>query len=373
MLVPDSLDYLPMNQPAAVTARSILRIGPFTDDSACAIELQAAILDHAKKLKAAAEEEPLESSDGHAGQEQQDRATTANDVYLSNKYFTAIISLQDLQHRAPASAPSTDRGTEDGVILVFDEYLSNLETAAAASPALSSFNAVASLFETILQDEDRPTSPGDMLRLCVGVSLESTSTTASTASEAEYSRRVLWCLDHGFEYVMAEISPDAVQRGHDTRDKEGFARIMEAIHGTIWSSAVMNNNKNYRSMAQLVEATTSSTTSTRKPTTAEHTKKGASIPASMELTAHANGGPDVAPVPQDPPDAADTFDETIQQAKRIREVSQTTDLSDDARRKRAGDAAKLVLTMMNEMGIDDDDDDNEEVDSQQDGECESED
>jgi hypothetical protein len=362
-----------MNRPAAVTARSILRIGPFTDDSACAIELQAAILDHAKKVKAAAEEEPLESSDEQQDQEQQDRASTANDVYLSNKYFTAIISLQDLQDRAPAPAPSTGRGTEDGVILVFDEYLSNLETTAAASPALSSFNAVASLFEAILQDEDHPTSPGDMLRLCVGVSLEPTSTSTFTSSEAEYSRRVLWCLDHGFEYVMAEISPDAVQRGHDTRDKEGFARIMEAIHGTIWSSAVMNNNKNHRNMAQLVEATTSST-STLKPTM-EQTTKGASIPASLELTAHAaNGGPDGAPVPQDPPDAADTaFDEAIQQARRIREVSQTTDLSDEARRKRAGDAAKLVLTMMNEMGIDDDDDDNEEVDSQQDGECESED
>jgi hypothetical protein len=342
-----------MDQPTAGTARSILRIGPFTDDSDCAFRLQEAILDHTKATQPISENGRPSSPPAKESVEN----ATLNELYLSNKYFTAIISLQDLQARANIS-----NRTEDGVILVFDEYLSNLQT--AASPARSTFNAVTSHFEALLQQDDPTTTPGDMLRLCVGVILEPLHSQWSENKEyeAEYSRRVLWCLDHGFEYVLAEISPDAVQRGHDERDKEGFARIVEAIHGTIWSSAVTKNRKKAAAGAAIAALSTSTTTPLS--TMDHHTAKNIRATApSAELAANDNGVAATLPPPQgDPPDA-DAFDEALQEARRIREVSQVTDLSDEARRKRASDAAKLVLSMMNEMGMDDDDEEEEQEDA----------
>jgi len=51
--------------------------------------------------------------------------------------------------------------------------------------------------------------------------------------------RVTSCGAWIVEYVEADLSEKGISSGHDARDKEGFARIVEAISGTVWSSAVM--------------------------------------------------------------------------------------------------------------------------------------
>ena len=58
--------------------------------------------------------------------------------------------------------------------------------------------------------------------------------------------------------------------------------------------------------------------------------------------------------------AFDNLESALRQASSIREMSRTANLSDEDRRKRAGDAANLLLTLMQQVGMDDDDDSDEE-------------
>ena len=77
---------------------------------------------------------------------------------------------------------------------------------------------------------------GDLLRLCLGISNNNNSQQLLTgkAYEAEYSRRILWCLDHGYEYIEGvRLDGDAIFQGHNTRDKDGFARVVEANFGSV--------------------------------------------------------------------------------------------------------------------------------------------
>ena len=80
-----------------------------------------------------------------------------------------------------------------------------------------------------------------LLRLCVGVSLGpyAPHELRGHHHEQEYTKRVLWCLDRGYEYIEVDLSPT----GHEDRDKESFPRAIEAMQGTVWSSAVMRKTK----------------------------------------------------------------------------------------------------------------------------------
>jgi len=55
------------------------------------------------------------------------------------------------------------------------------------------------------------------------------------------------------------------------------------------------------------------------------------------------------------------LDGAIKQVKNIREMSQTGSMSDDERRKRAGDAAMLLMDIMGQLDCDDDDEDDSSV------------
>jgi hypothetical protein len=50
-------------------------------------------------------------------------------------------------------------------------------------------------------------------------------------------------LDHGYEYVEADLTEYGRSLGHSNREKEGFARIVEAVGNTVWSTAKMHPRK----------------------------------------------------------------------------------------------------------------------------------
>ncbi len=54
---------------------------------------------------------------------------------------------------------------------------------------------------------------------------------------------MLWCLDHGYEYVEADLTEYGQSIGHEDREKEGLARIVEAVGNTVWSTAKMRPRK----------------------------------------------------------------------------------------------------------------------------------
>lgn len=46
--------------------------------------------------------------------------------------------------------------------------------------------------------------------------------------------RVMWTLDHSFEYIEIDMSSPA--KGYAEREKDGLPRLMEALHTNMWST-----------------------------------------------------------------------------------------------------------------------------------------
>jgi hypothetical protein len=263
--------------------------------------------------------------------------------------------------------------------------------------------------DTVHRHAETVNNCGDLLRLCVGVSLGEYTAEELRGKdhEKEYSRRILWCLDNGYEYIEADLSKDGQMKGHDERDKDGFARIVEAIEGTVWSSAVMSKSKTqelkntyvddknavekvtppvgeeeeeenpyqppdpsllFKSQNDVQDQTISTASSEDVPAAAAAALKEESEAASMLLNPTEVGPSEMAQLRQDL-EAEKIFDKmesVLKEASQIREASKSGALSDDERRERAGDAALALVNLMSQFGLEDDDDGSEGDDSDDD-------
>ncbi|KAI2507297.1 Alpha and gamma adaptin binding protein p34 [Fragilaria crotonensis] len=286
-------------------------------------------------------------------------------VRLQNKYFSASILVSELLQDV-----SMDYIKEDGVVLVFDALKCNPDLDNSIS-----FDAL----ESLHNHADSVIACGDLLRLCVGVSLGQYAPHELRGKdhEHEYSKRILWCLDRGYEYVEVDLSQTGQLTGHDDRDKEGFARVIEAIQGTVWSSAVM---KPREPVIESQQSSATTTTTAATTTTMEPTENP--TPVEKEVNGYEPPDPEAIgaflkvpePIDEDYLDEAKTPEESMtraaheedakafqeleglmKEATRIRDMSRNGDLSDDVRRQRAAEAATLMLGLMEKMGIDDTD------------------
>jgi hypothetical protein len=333
------------------------------------------------------------------------RDDAASSLRVSNRYFDASIGLHDLWE--PLQDPGTHR--EDGVLLVVAAPRHGGESQqveGSASPP-SGLDALAALHGTA----EAQGKAGDLLRLCVVVTRTAREhQEARTIDEDEYSRRILWCLDRGYEYVEVDLSEDGVARGHDERDKEGFARVVEAIQTTVWSSAVMRPRRvqeladSYEQAKQEVadeqaprraseeaaaplpssappppphEDPEPATVVAPAPTVApesdaereERARQALLLQAAEEGQGTDGGGEPDGDDPQRPFEAAlggsaaeqqqqqhqqdryfDQLEGALREAARIREMSRSGALSDEDRKKRAGDAAVLLMDLMGRLG-----------------------
>lgn len=317
---------------------SILRIGPKASSDVSSVDLlRKAILEH----YVADQEEGLLS--------------------IANRYFSATVAVAEVG----APPPSVAAAKEDGLILVFDN------TSAVSACA---FDTVQDLHQ---QHADKA---GDLLRLCVGVSLSAPTTDHGENQKAhddEYARRILWCLDRGYEYLPVDLSDNGRSIGHDDRDKEGFARLIEAISSTVWSSSVMAKKQQQELQSAYAED---------KPRVDEEPNEYEPPPPlpnpvlgdeeDQERTEQARraileqSGIDAEKETKldensDPREDAhtervfDQFESALREATRIRDLSRAGDLSDEDRRQRASDAAMLLMDLMGQMGLDEDDSEEE--------------
>jgi hypothetical protein len=306
---------------------------------------------------------------------------------VSNRYFVASVGLYGLHD--PLQDANTHR--EDGVLLVLPHPQSG-DISTSSSSALDTLAALHG-------DAEAQGKAGDLLRLCVVVvrtipaQVQERKEAAdriddSKANEEdEYSRRILWCLDRGYEYVEVDLSEDGVLRGHDDRDKEGFARVVEAIQTTVWSSAVMRLKQrqelsaNYEQVKQKVipaehppplrepepaTATTPDPVATPPESDSEQEERARQallLQAIEEREGLEGGGGE--PANGNHPDNEATlvhsemrqqeqyyeqFEGALQEAARIREMSRSGALSDEDRKRRAGDAALLLMDLMGKLG-----------------------
>ena len=337
---------------------SVLRMGP-SDDNVSAKLLRNALVAYFEKLST--------ETRGKGAIHNKSDST----IEVSNKYFTANIAVEDI------GGPVLPKSKEDSVILVFDALQSNPDRPSVGGGA--SFESLSAAHDTAEEKE----TCGDLLRLCVGVSLTSLSPEELRGKdhEKEYSRRILWCLDRGYEYVEADLSQEGQKKGHEDRDKEGFARIIEAIQGTVWSSAVMSKSKT-RELKQSYEEETSVLGKQAEEKEGENayeppdpskfgplSTKDDSLEEKI-LNYDSNAETGLLPNPDKVgPEAMaqlrkdleteqvfDQMESVLKEASRIREASKSGTLTDEERRERAGDAALALVNLMSQFGIEEDDD-----------------
>lgn len=266
---------------------------------------------------------------------------------IRNKYFTALVCIQlsvsscdnmDTTTNIDKVDDNSSISIEDGIILIFP----------LVQP--SSFDSLQSAHdEAALKNQC-----GETLRLCVGVCYNSTPT---TTTEEEYSRRVLWCLDNGYEYIEADISSDGIWKGHEEREKENFARVIEAMEGTIWSSAIKHPkpSRNVTNSSQVNTATTSCPTNTTDKDQETELKQAKPTTKAEKLQPLEQQ----QLLPKEEEEIFDNLESVLQEAKKIRENSKEGVLSDDERRQKASDTAFKLMNLLNIMEDDSDDGDDD--------------
>jgi hypothetical protein len=366
--------------------RSILRIGPITGTDDCgATFLRDAILRHFR----------VDDCSGGANDNDQSASLT-----ISNRYFTAHVALWGLDETISYDnlSSSDDNGSsitttveEDGILLVFDDRSSH------------SFDSLGHIHDTFVV----PSAIGDLLRMCIGTHASTDNVGSSTASiidKDEYSRRVLWCLDRGYEYVSVDLSTHGMTTGFDVRDKDGYARVIEAIETCMWSCRIMK-----RSPSREVQSISSSSVQqqcaakggngdsvagmtnkiagtglariddTTIPPMTDDERESAAIASLMNGTVNDDGNGDYIPPSlnedgesmrrqqQQQREEEISFhqlEKVLTEAKSIREASRNNaNMSDEERRARAGDAAMKLMGLLDRLGSDDDDDEEEDCDS----------
>jgi Alpha and gamma adaptin binding protein p34 len=449
---------------------SVVRIGPIENNPSAEI-LRNALVSHFRGIHRNDDEPPPHPRHGKAAaaaaaadgddcktinndihhDEEVEGATTRdnnhdNSIVVRNKYFSAHLVLDDIAEGSGRGGSSgAENGTpvgpketrpdyscckDDGVILAFDAVHSNPDrsshVAAAAAAAADGGGGVAATsttttataavtFDALHAVHERVeagdgASFGDLLRLCVAVSIGSVTPreVRGTDHEREYSRRILWCLDRGYEYVEADLSTEGQLRGTDVRDKDGFARIVEAIEGTMWSSAVMAKTKTKELKARYENDRSSilqSTSDREKEATVDSDGPARTGDVNQEENLYQPPDPSmlIDGMVQDDTDAAASdaavadafhvsgdgvevdddivrlrgdleaetaFDEMemmLKEASRIREASKNGTMSDEERRERAGEAALKLVNLMSHLGLDEGDDETSDDGSASDG------
>ena len=339
-----------------ISTTSVLRIGPVENNASAAL-LKTALQSHFKTV------------------EDDDDGAPNTTLTVSNRYFHAKVLLEDLssQHTQTTNPDTTK---EDGIILVFDAMHSNPNVIGSSISPSSCFDALTMVHDKAEQDGEC----GDLLRLCVGVYVgEKTPTELRGKNhEEEYSRRVLWCLDRGYEYVEADASQKGQLSGHDERDKDGFARIVEAISGTVWSSAVMEKSKKQELKQSYDQEKESLATKQQEeegenpyvppdPSLLDSQIQSELVKDSADSTENYFID-DAKAAEQDR--TMENLEGLLRQAASIREASRAGELTDEERRQRAADAATLMMSLMSQLDTEEDQEDFDvDSSSDEDGNC----
>ena len=421
---------------------SILRIGPiiFDEDTTnetirknnAAILLRDTILCHFRnKAESSTNNNNI---DAYTNTITTTNVNNDNLLSISNRYFDARVTLLGLDE-AYSHVSGDDSGVdavddadqhhhyhhEDGFILIFNDNNNDDDD----DDADTTRNSDAITFDSLDRIHSKIDAPrkishgndnnnthtvvegvGELLRLCIGTTTTmSNNTKQKITTEDEYSRRIIWCLDHGYEYIQVDLSQkDWKTIGFHERDKDGYARVIEAIETCMWSCHVMKTTslpksnemveeaqEERKEMEEKVAAGQASTNTTLPDDTEREAAAMASLMNGMthenddesppSSSSHEEGNGKLRNQQPLPSQSAQTnrrdeelafhqLEQLLTEAKSIREASTSNTLSDEERRERAGDTALKLMELLDHLGLDDaDDDDEEEEDDSEDEEA----
>ncbi len=140
-----------------------------------------------------------------------------------------------------------------------------------------------------------------------------------------------------------------MKSGFDEREKDGFARVVEALGGAVWSSAVMKAKKREVKVQPRSPMVCQASEEVEK--VAKTTKEPDEIirsPATIEVQPEVkNTGHEELKESDDNDLLMDNFEKVLNEAKKIRDDSRNGKfIDDDERRQRAADAAEMLFRMM---------------------------
>lgn len=270
------------------------------------------------------------------------------ELSIVNKYFSAKVDLEPLS--------ATGDKKEDGIILCYPSEMKDLDS-----------------FLSSIHHRAIGLGAGDLLCLCISI-------VSGETSEEEYSKRVLWCLDHGYEYIEVNFSKDGLTKGFDLREKDGFPRAIEAIMSTMWSSAVMHSKKK-KNISAISETETinkqstipisspseipvSDSTNTIKTNTNEPVAKEEKSKSSDEIIEEImeKEEKETNQEKEKEEQIMDDIERVMHNASRMRELSKSGMISDEKRREQAGDIAMKLMELFDSAFDDDGEDDSDNDD-----------
>ena len=176
--------------------------------------------------------------------------STSNILSVTNTYFDAYVQLTSHSTTSITAATNSEPveglivtykpGDDEALIMKFmeEKFFENVQDfgeddAEAPTPTITT--------------ADSPSSKkwGSELRMLVClVSSEAEETAITSLSpisdndDQEDASLKFAALMHSFEYCVARVDTDGIKLGHESREKEGFARIIEAVEMTMWGSKV---------------------------------------------------------------------------------------------------------------------------------------
>lgn len=258
-----------------------------------------------------------------------DAFTTPVQLFIENKYFQAHLLLEHCDDNHFKHDPIIRN--MDGILLIFNHFDTSIDTLTDIHNRMCHNRS---------SKDDAEESIGDALRLCISTSPSAIE--ESKENEEIYSQRVLWCLDRGYEYIEVDLSEEGMKVRPDVREKDGFDRVVEAIGSTVWRSAIMKHEN--VSSALLDHGQEHSSMNPLEQQQYEHKINTSKEKKSEEVLMN-------------------EFEVLMNEAKKIREASKSGVLSDQERRDRAGNAAQMLMGLLDQMGFDDDDEEEEDKDS----------
>jgi len=201
-----------------------------------------------------------------------------------------------------------------------------------------------------------------------------TTTTAINVSDGVIN----WCVTNSIEIIqpIVDLSPEGISTADfSSREKEGFARVVESLENVVWESAVMKEKQATTPAPVPVSAPSEAPTSTSVLPPAPPTSGAGADQENddqenddqennvidQNLMAEMNSMfAGAAQENSDNPDIMKELSEIMSEVAAIREASMGGGIDDEARRAGAAEMAERLMGVFGMMGDDDDDDDDDE-------------
>ena len=163
---------------------------------------------------------------------------------VDTKYYTADLAMA-LGDACELAAESGAAAGCEAAVAVFDVAVRDAASTNSAGNGEGGAGGIfqrltASLGPTLERLSNRD-DDGPAVRLVVAINVP-----ATLHGSAEHAQCEQWCMAHGFEFVVfaGDIACAAdVLRGGATRDKDGIARVVEALQAHMWSNMVMKSRQ----------------------------------------------------------------------------------------------------------------------------------